>query len=218
MAKYYPKSQIKTNLYTEGNEYVLSSTNKKYKGYYYKISTGEVFSGQTPEYELTERLLPIFISEGFVWEDDQPSNRFLLSPEYKPQNTPNLKYSNVVNSVYNFINPPSKLKYLLPVYNPALPTENDYRIGKFTRYFCKKTNELLYIEINKDTYLNLIKKNSEYLWQLYLPFELPWQLTGDIEKVKTTNSNVTKLIQQRLNLTNFNLYLKEDYLKYYLET
>jgi hypothetical protein len=40
---YYPKSQIKPNLYTNGGEFILSTTKKEYKGYYYKISTGQIY-------------------------------------------------------------------------------------------------------------------------------------------------------------------------------
>ena len=36
---YYPKSQIKTNLYTNGVEYILSTTKSGYSGFYYQIST-----------------------------------------------------------------------------------------------------------------------------------------------------------------------------------
>ena len=46
---YYPKSQIKTNLYTNGKEYVLSTNKNSYKGYYYELSNGDKFTGKTPE-------------------------------------------------------------------------------------------------------------------------------------------------------------------------
>ncbi len=42
---YFPKSQIKSNLYTNGGEYVLSTTKEDYKGYYYEVSTGQRFTG-----------------------------------------------------------------------------------------------------------------------------------------------------------------------------
>jgi uncharacterized protein (DUF2147 family) len=44
---YYPKSQIKTNLYTNGGEYILSTSKIEYKGYYYKVSSGKLYSGKT---------------------------------------------------------------------------------------------------------------------------------------------------------------------------
>ena len=36
---YYPKSQIKSNLYTNGNEYIFPVTEENYIGYYYEVST-----------------------------------------------------------------------------------------------------------------------------------------------------------------------------------
>jgi hypothetical protein len=46
---YYPKSQIKPNLYTNGEEYVIESTNSSYIGYYYLTSTGKAFTGRNPD-------------------------------------------------------------------------------------------------------------------------------------------------------------------------
>ena len=39
---YYPKSQVKTNLYTNGNELVyINKQDTYYIGYYYELSTGK---------------------------------------------------------------------------------------------------------------------------------------------------------------------------------
>ena len=46
---YYPKSQIKSNLYTNGEEYINSITNITYRGYYYELSNGKSYTGKTPE-------------------------------------------------------------------------------------------------------------------------------------------------------------------------
>ena len=45
---YYPKSQVKTNLYTKGGEFQLKSTKQKYSGYYWKNSKGEIFTKKSP--------------------------------------------------------------------------------------------------------------------------------------------------------------------------
>jgi hypothetical protein len=46
---YYPKSQIKTNLYTSGYEYVYAdSRSTYYVGSYYKLSSGEIYTGKFP--------------------------------------------------------------------------------------------------------------------------------------------------------------------------
>ena len=46
---YYPKSQITTNLYTNGGELFVQSTGQPYSGYYYRLSNGQLFSGKTPQ-------------------------------------------------------------------------------------------------------------------------------------------------------------------------
>ena len=45
---YIPKSQIKTNLFTNGGELLKLSDNLPYKGYYYKTSQGNFFAGKYP--------------------------------------------------------------------------------------------------------------------------------------------------------------------------
>ena len=50
MPFYLPKSQVKTNLYTNGNEYMVASTSNPYTGYYYETSKGEKFIGKIPNY------------------------------------------------------------------------------------------------------------------------------------------------------------------------
>ena len=47
---YFPKSQVKTNIYTNGNEYVLSTTKQPYKGYYYLTSSGKTYAGKKPTF------------------------------------------------------------------------------------------------------------------------------------------------------------------------
>ena len=43
---YYPKSQVKTGLYTNGNEYALITTQKEYVGYYFETSSGKKYTGK----------------------------------------------------------------------------------------------------------------------------------------------------------------------------
>jgi hypothetical protein len=92
---------------------------------------------------------------------------------------------------------------------------NDYQIGEYRRYFCKKTNEIIYLEINKDTYDKLVGKDSKILYQLYQPFNLPWQLTGDKSQVFIINKNITELTSKQQKLPMLSEYLKNDFTKYY---
>jgi hypothetical protein len=43
---YYPKSQIKTNLYTNGGEYILSNNCNNIQDIFMKLSNGDKFTGK----------------------------------------------------------------------------------------------------------------------------------------------------------------------------
>jgi len=198
---YFPLSQVKTGLYTNGKEYALSTTGEEYKGYYFETSNGEYYSGETPQDLQVILLVPI--------------------NKTNPTADLNTPYSEIqindtaVASYLNLRSQPEFPILILPYYSPVIPTQQDYQIGEFRRYFCKKTNEILYIEISIRVYNDLVIQNPEYLYQSYLAFSMPWQLTGDKEQVYKTNRNIVELTSQQLRLFKFNLYLKEDYLKYY---
>ena len=57
MAQYYPKSQIITNQYTNGGEFLLSSTRENYIGDYYTTSEGESYTGKNPKALNSELLI-----------------------------------------------------------------------------------------------------------------------------------------------------------------
>ena len=56
---YYPKSQIKTNLYTNGDKFAIASTDEAYTGYYYTVSGNEFYTGKNPNDTPNELLIPI---------------------------------------------------------------------------------------------------------------------------------------------------------------
>jgi hypothetical protein len=113
------------------------------------------------------------------------------------------------------------------------PTPKDYTIGYFTRYFIKRRNQLLYFELDKDSYTNFLNgKDLEYtfiipsnvsfpqppsqsLKALYMPFTLNWILTGDKNNVATVNQNMVKLAESQNKILGLGIFLKEDYTKYY---
>jgi len=200
---YYPKSQIKTNLYTEGNEYTLPNGDI-YQGFYYKISTGQYFTGKTPDDRPNVQIFPL------VQSFNEPEIRYNISIPY------NVDAEFDSPLVYEGGTPIDSSKVqIIPTYIPTTPTLQDYQIGEFRRYFCKKENEIVYVEINKTQYDLLIVKSPSILWQLYFPFNLPWQITGTQEQVARTNKNIVDLTSQRLSLPRFGDYLNNNYLKYY---
>jgi hypothetical protein len=198
---YYPLSQIKTNLYTNGKEYAYILSNKEYIGYYWKSSDGKIFSGRTPQDAPVEELTLITTYDSNI----SSNNTFLNINQEEINNTAylNIKNISVNDSVY------------IPPYSPTLPTSQDYQIGEFVRYFCKKSNEVIYIEISQDTYNLLLDKDPRILWQLYIPFNIPWQITGDKQTVAKTNKNIVELTMFKNKYYRFNDYLKNDYLKYF---
>ena len=202
---YYPLSQITPNLYTNGNEYsMVSNLAESYSGYFYKTSTGKYYTGKTPQDLPNVELIPI--SSYSIKTTPIPLN---IPPiNIDQEDIRNTSYISITNTNVN------KVVYS-PYYNPELPTDQDYQNGEFRRLFCKKSNELQYIEINEETYTKLLAKDPQILWQLYIPFNISWQLTGDKQQVAKTNKNIVELTSKRLQLFRFNEYLKLDYLKYY---
>jgi len=207
---YYPLSQIKTNLYTNGDEFTSNpqDTTNSYVGFYWKTSGDEFFTGKTPQ---DKPNIPLFkipnLEEQFLNDSLNTSNN-IVNANIFDTNTPLNEYLTLTNT------DPNKINYL-PYYNPQFPTQQDYQNGEFRRFFCKKTNETTYIEINNKMYNDLVTKNPNILWQLYLPFNITWQLTGDKQQVAKVNKNMVDLVSVTLKLPYFNLYIKEDYTKYY---
>jgi hypothetical protein len=198
---YYPKSQITPNLYTNGNEFVYEDSGLFYSGYYFKTSKGEYFTGRNQDDRPNERLIQFFYDG--------------INLDLFPPNTPVTLLNEESNLVYEYNNlNPTTVTYI-PIYNPVLPTQQDYQNGEFRRYFCKKTNEILYIEINKSTYDKLVAKDVQIAWPLYQPFEIPWQLTGNIEQVERTNRNIVELTSFQLKLPRLADYLRFNFKKYY---
>jgi len=202
---YYPLSQIKTNLYTNGGEYSIIPSGQNYTGYYFKTSTGKYYTGKTPQ-DLPNDELVLITSLFSITSFSETLTKTPLSIDV--EEVKNVPYIDLSNTNLNQVS-------YLPYYSPQLPTQQNYQNGVFRRYFCKKTNEIIYIEIDLNQYSNLVTKNPQILWQLYEPFNISWQLTGDKQQTAQVNKNIVELTSFRLKLPSFNLYLKEDYTKYY---
>ena len=71
---YYPDNEITKNLYTFGNEFMLS--NIEYKGFYHKYSTGEIYTLKEWNPLLSNKLLPFEDTSGlkFRYKQLKPNN------------------------------------------------------------------------------------------------------------------------------------------------
>ena len=200
---YYPKSQITTNLYTNGDKLMYKSNSIPYMGYYWTTSTGKVYTGKTPDDTPTEELIELNIPRA----SQNLTNQEVTFNNVESNVNPSLRvYSSLI---------PSPSRLFLPTYFQPQPTSQDYQTGEFRRYFVKKTNELIYIEVSENTYNNILNQNSQWSWQDYLPFNIPWSISGDKLTVAKTNKNIVDLIMLRLSLYKFNDYLRNDYTKFY---
>jgi len=213
---YYPKSQIQTNLYTNGNEFYLASTGESYIGYYHTIGGSLYSTGKTPQ--------------------DTPVRTLVLNPPSTPNDTDGVfprdqiiiqnksyesfEVGNEQNNLIYSITPKdsNSNNRFLPLYFSPTPTPSDYELGEFQRYFCKKNNELIYIEINTQTFQDLIDQSPTISFELYTPISIPWSLTGDREQVYNTNKRIVSLKEQKQKFYGFSSYFKDDFSKYYLES
>jgi hypothetical protein len=214
---YFPQSQIKTNLYTNGDEFVVKSTDQNYVGSYWKTSSGQFFSKKNPQDIPYEELIESITQP--QPPEDQISTSILnfTNTNISPSSTSyNLDYSSVRK--YDLlrgvdVNQPQVKK--IPLYYHPQPTLDDYKLGAFTRYFCKRTNQDIYIEINKETFNGLLNANPEYLFSLYTPFQITWTLTGtSSEEVSKVNLSVVSRIERELKFRGLVRYFK-NYSQFY---
>jgi len=214
---YIPKSRIKTNLYTSGNEFVISSDRTNYVGYYHSLWTGKFFTGKNqfdkPKIELIKQSTEM----DSVWlktAEDAPFQQYAenYDGEVVPGQIQNME--DIVN--YNSItNTDISISKLIPQQYYDQPTEEDYQLGQFTRYFLVKINELRYIEVSKKTYEQIINHSDDIVWELYIPFKTQWTIDGIEDDVFDINRNQTLILEQRINRRGLQEFLNNDYLKYY---
>jgi hypothetical protein len=211
---YFPLSQIKPNLYTNGGEFVIISSQEDYKGYYFKTSSGKYYTGRNssdlPNLEITLRSNSETLDSSLTTFNN---SSIIVTELDGPDGTEDLNVESYL-SIKN-IDAASQTT-LLPQYAPTYPTAQDYQVGEFRRFFCKKTNEIQYIELDPRQYSLLSFKDPQILWQLYYPFNIPWVISGQIGEAARVNKNIVGLTMKQLKLPRFNDYLKNDYAKYFI--
>ena len=220
---YYPLSQIQTDLFTNGNEYVIKSNLSPYKGSYYKISTGKSFTGNVPSNQSKEIIL-IDLATNQPISDNKIS---IEVPSSKIVNIVSLSstddagvYDNKGNIIYkantsNYTSD-SQPRTLPSSYYPVLTQEQKNK-GQLTRYFAKKSNELRYIEVDKKTYDALESKSSDIAFDLYVPASLIWKIKGDKQEIYTSNKAATTSVEQQFRWPGFSQYFKDKFTQFYLE-
>lgn len=198
---YYPKSKIVTNQYTAGNELVYLNTDIPYQGSYYMLANGQIFSGKNPNDGVPRELQAVSVrskNRPGTLNSEQSTNLTveelhqmeLLNTEYdqiRKKTTPGTSYKSLIEPEYSF---------------PAVAYPS------FIRYFAKRTNGNVYVEISKDTYTRLLNKDKEYNWPAYIIFSIPWT-TGQKSKseIAEINKKIVYSTERTQKLYGFSQYI-----------
>ena len=222
---YFPKSQIKTNLNTNGRflRYVLSK--EEYKGYYFETSTGEYYSGKTPQ---DFPVLKLELLPNNSVEYTQLTNQISINPS---QGSPIVDESYAIDNsdlsikkTSFFILPPSYISSTKidtskspspPQQTYPTPTENDYKLGEFQRYFLKKGNETQFLEISLEDYRKYVSQDRDVMFELYVPIQINWILTGEKEQVYKINQSIVARTEREQNLPGFTQYFRDRFTQFY---
>lgn len=218
---YYPKSQISSNQYTNGGELIYNLTKLEYKGYYYKTSNGQYYSGKTPQSPNSELLLLLekqyndYQNPEIIRDKESKSSTSSILPE---NSIKTVGYN--LDPSYNFAteNRYSNKKLIAPVNQKTPPTEEDYNFGQFQRYLLKKINTPLFKEVPKEVYFRYKNKDQYVQYDLYIPIKIMWTITGkDKTTVANTNFDILELTEQRYRVKGLVNFFKNKLTEYYKE-
>lgn len=211
MAKYYPKSQIKTNLYTNGDEYFLKNSTTPYKGYYYRVSSGKVFTGKNPTTFGNIELFP----QNTIPSSPTPSNfppknensQVIVSTQNMSDHDDDLSYyNNNLTLTYPYLS--DFTPRTIPQPFKSIPTSGDYKRGEYRRFFAKKNNQPLYMEISPLTFNRLQSGDEKIAFDLYSTLSLPWSLGGE---AYDTNKKIVALYERRSKWYGFIKFFKGQF-------
>jgi len=215
---YIPLNRVKTNLYTSGGEYRYTSTKEEYAGPYHMLYNGRIFTQPSPDSENKYELEKIQTQDLGAANTQAPVSQIAyFNNDPDPAiDTLDVIPRNVLN--YTTLKGGNDLlfkTYKLPTAYQPTPAESDYKTGEIIRYFTKKTNELVYVEVSLEEYTGFSTKSPQYAWTEYLTFSLPWQISGKEEEVGKVNRNMVLLTEQRNKIRGLQEFLRFDYLKFY---
>lgn len=218
---YIPKNRVKTNLYTPGNEFIYKGSGDNYTGHYHQLYTGKYFTGKTPNDKPIVEILKGGAETDNIWEatanDPSEGSGFVQYASNYDGFVPNRSETDMQDlDTYHKIKKTnfSDVKLLPQQFYPR-PTEDDYNLGVFTRYFVVKINEEIYIEVNKDTFTKINKQDPKWSHEMYIPFKIQWTLTGEKQQVFNTNKSIVNLQESRLKRQGLSLFLKMNFIQFY---
>ena len=199
---YYPKSQIIENLYTNGDEYMVESNNLPYKGYYYRISNGNLFTGRNTLDLPNASLVSISANTNFSSDLDDPKEQ---PPIWSAS------YSYIQRIKGNTLPQPA----ISPKQTIPLPTSNNYKDGFFNRYFLYKSSNKSTIETDENTYNSFNAESPNTQFERYVTLTLVWSLVGNNRDAYNANYNNVRLLEQNQKVYGFSNYFVNKYTQYF---
>jgi len=198
---YIPLSQIESNLYTAGGEFILFTDKSPYIGAYFKTSKGEYFTGQNPQDENVRPLIKVDNIYNEVEVKGEPADS-------------DLSYSLAPQAYINASGVPITAQR--PIINSIpQPTSSDYENQTFQRYFLKKSTNFQYNETTQNEFELFENQDSSVQYNLYSPLQLTWKLKGKLLDVYKQNYNTVKYVAKINEWVKFEEYFKYRFAKYY---
>ena len=175
---FYPPSKL-TVKYTPGNEFIRRNS-QMYVGDYIETSDGRYFEGNNKKNLKNEIYLDFLL-------DEEGTSGFGGSKHTR---------------VFNVINDNTR-KYLekvskVPTFK-TFPTEENYEIGYYKRYFLKRINGSHYMEISKKVHDSILAKEGKYDHNLYIIGKINWHLIGNTI-IKKNSEEILKAQNRHPNL------------------
>ena len=217
---YIPKSRIKENQFTPGNEWFYVKDNSPYTGYFYELPNGKAYTGKDqnspPNDEIVTQKFIASTPEVPSYQTDDGGNLIRYIDNYdgfvfenQTQHAEDIRYYSILkNTDYN-------LYRSSPTHNPTFPTSEDYIKGQYVRYFVCKINQLEYLEVSKLTYDNINTQNGAWAWEDYIPFTLDWYIKGDVDRTFKNNRGTIFIKEKEIKRKGLNQYLQKQYLEYF---
>tara|TARA_Y100000592_G_scaffold51428_1_gene81282 strand:- start:83 stop:895 length:813 start_codon:yes stop_codon:yes gene_type:complete len=214
---YVPKNRIRTNLYTSGDKFEVKADGTNYVGFYHSLWNGKFFTGKNQNDKPNNELVKSNNKMNQVWDYEFQDVAYMQYSE----NYDGPMYNDVVSNFedvtnYNVLTKTDvSVTRLFPQQFYPTPTEEDYKLGSFTRYFAVKVNELQYIEVDAKTYKQLKSESNNIVWELYTCFKLQWTISGVESNVFDTNRDQVLIEGKKIKRVGFPEFLRNDYLKFY---
>ena len=181
---YYPKSRVIENKYTAEPIFMFANTKQNYTGYYHITADGKVYSGKNGN-------------------DGQP--RLLIkNSNYSPEYT-GFGDSFYSNTTYDAIRESKNIQAPKITLKEPQAVQPKGRYPFYMRYFVKKVNNKMFVEIDEKQYTAFMSKDLNYNWASYIPFSTVWITSNP--KADTINREMTALIEKRYNVLGFFKYM-----------